>query len=65
MDRSRKLRKLSDITACQWGIVASAQAAELGVTRLDLSRFADNGHLVRLAHGVYRDAGALKVNLMS
>lgn len=58
MDRSSKLRKLSDVTAYQWGIVTSAQAAQLGVTRLDLSRFADNGHLVRLAHGVYRDAGA-------
>lgn len=29
-----------------------------GVPRLDLSRLAKAGHLERLAHGVYRDAGA-------
>jgi hypothetical protein len=39
-------------------MVTTAQAAEHGVQRLDLSRLARAGHLERLAHGVYRDAGA-------
>jgi hypothetical protein len=39
-------------------MVTSAQAAERGVTRLDLSRLTESGDLVRLAHGIYKDAGA-------
>jgi len=39
-------------------MVTSAQASIRGVTRLDLSRLAEAGHLERLAHGVYMDAGA-------
>ena len=46
------------MSASQWGMVTSAQAATRGVTRLDLSRLAESGDLVRLAHGVYKDAGA-------
>jgi predicted transcriptional regulator of viral defense system len=45
-------------TASQWGMVTSGQARALGVTRLEMSRLAAAGHLVRLAHGVYRNAGA-------
>ena len=52
------LRKLAEISASQWGMVTSAQAAARGVTRLDLSRLTESGDLVRLAHGVYKDAGA-------
>lgn len=52
------LRALSEITAYQWGMVTSAQARRHGVTRLDLSRLAAVGLLERLAHGVYKDAGA-------
>lgn len=52
------LRVLSDITAYQWGMVTSAQAIRHGLTRLNLSRLAESGHLERLAHGVYKDAGA-------
>ena len=52
------LRVLADITASQWGLVTAAQAGALGVTRLMLSRLAEAGHLDRLAHGVYKDAGA-------
>ncbi len=52
------LRILADITAYQWGMVTSAQAGLHGITRLDLSRLAKAGHLERLAHGVYKDAGA-------
>ena len=52
------LRELADMSASQWGMVTSAQAATRGVTRLDLSRLSESGDLVRLAHGVYKDAGA-------
>lgn len=52
------LRALAEVTAYQWGMVTSAQAAMLGVTRLDLSRLAADGQLDRVSHGVYRHAGA-------
>ena len=52
------LRALVDITVGQWGMVTTAQASALGVSRLALSRLADVGHLERLAQGVYKDAGA-------
>ena len=52
------LRELAEMSASQWGMVTSAQAAARGVTRLDLSRLTESGDLVRIAHGVYKDAGA-------
>jgi len=51
-------RLLAEVTAYQWGMVTSAQASMHGITRLDLSRLAADGQLERLAHGVYKDAGA-------
>lgn len=58
MKSGEALRILADLTASQWGMVTSAQASLHGITRLDLSRLAEAGHLERLAHGVYKDAGA-------
>ena len=52
------LRELAEISASQWGMVTSAQATARGVTRLDLSRLADAGDLVRVSQGVYKSAGA-------
>lgn len=52
------LRVLAEVTASQWGMVTAAQAGVLDVDRLTLARLTDSGHLERLAHGVYRDAGA-------
>ncbi|GHD06183.1 type IV toxin-antitoxin system AbiEi family antitoxin domain-containing protein [Zhihengliuella salsuginis] len=52
------LKVLADVTGSQWGMVTSAQAGALGVSRLNLSRLTEAGHLERLAHGVYKDAGA-------
>lgn len=52
------LRELAEISASQWGMVTSAQAASRGVTRLDLSRLTDAGDLVRISQGVYKNAGA-------
>lgn len=48
---------VADLAAAQWGLLTSAQAAEHGVTRLQLSRLAAAGLLDRVAHGVYRLRG--------
>lgn len=58
MKSKNALRVLAEVTACQWGMVTSAQASLHGITRLDLSRLAADGQLERVAHGVYRDTGA-------
>lgn len=44
---------LADLTAGQWGLVTTAQAARVGVTRLQLARFADAGVLERVSRGIY------------
>lgn len=57
--RSRDaLRLLAEVTESQWGMVTSAQAKARGVSPMNLSRLTESGDLVRLSHGVYRDAGA-------
>lgn len=58
MKFTEALHVLAELTSYQWGMVTSAQASMRGVTRLDLSRLAGSGHLIRLAHGVYMVAGA-------
>ena len=58
MKSREAIRLLEELSASQWGMVTTAQAAAHGVPRLDLSRLCQSGHLERLAHGVYRDAGA-------
>lgn len=55
---SQALRVLAELSAPQWGMVTTAQAAVHGVQRLELSRLSKAGHLERLTHGVYRNAGA-------
>ena len=42
----------------QWGLITAAQALEAGASRMQLSRLTGSGVLVRVAHGVYRFAGA-------
>lgn len=49
---------LAEVTESQWGMVTSAQASARGVSHMNLTRLADSGDLVRLSHGVYKDAGA-------
>lgn len=58
MKATQALGILAELTSHQWGMVTSAQARVHGITRLDLSRLAEAGHLKRLAHGIYMDAGA-------
>lgn len=57
MKSNDALRVLSRATSRQWGMVTTAQAESLGVSRVNLARMARAELLVRLAHGVYRDAG--------
>ncbi|GAA1759796.1 type IV toxin-antitoxin system AbiEi family antitoxin domain-containing protein [Agromyces humatus] len=52
------LRALAEVSASQWGMVTSAQASARGVSHMNITRLAESGDLVRLSHGVYRDAGA-------
>lgn len=58
MESVTALQELAEVTSHQGGMVTSTQAAALGISRLSLSRLAGAGHLDRVAHGVYRDAGA-------
>jgi len=51
-------RVLGEVAAGQWGLVTVRQAAQVGVSRLTLSRLAGEGVLVRLAQGVYVLRGA-------
>ncbi len=58
MKLDMSLRVLAEVAESQWGLVTSAQAAARGVPYMNLTRLAESGDLVRVAHGVYRDAGA-------
>jgi hypothetical protein len=49
---------LAELTASQWGMVTTAQAAAVDISRMQLSRLVTRGLLERMAHGVYRDAGS-------
>lgn len=58
MKPSAALLEVQDLASSQWGLITSMQARELGVTKSQLSRFAAQGYLERLRHGVYAAAGA-------
>src|SRR4051794_31475559 len=53
MNRRQLERIIIDLAEGQWGLFTSAQANAAGVTRVQLSRLADDAMLIRLAHGVY------------
>jgi hypothetical protein len=57
MKSKEALQVLAGLSAAQWGMLTSAQAAKRGVSRLELTRLANAGHLERVAHGVYKDSG--------
>lgn len=52
------IAKLGAIASERWGMVTTAQADEVGVSRKTLSGLTASGALERLAQGVYRMAGA-------
>ena len=49
---------IAELAEHRWGMVTTAQAEQVGVSRAQLSRMADRGLLTRLVQGVYRVAGA-------
>ncbi|NYI42604.1 type IV toxin-antitoxin system AbiEi family antitoxin domain-containing protein [Demequina lutea] len=51
-------RAIIPVAEAQRGLVTTRQAALVGVPRLSMSRLEASGDLERLAHGVYRVAGA-------
>jgi predicted transcriptional regulator of viral defense system len=57
MKPSEALLEIQDLASSQWGLVTSSQAQELGVTKSQLARFATQGYLERLRHGVYAVSG--------
>ena len=58
MKSREALRVLAEVSESQWGMVTSAQASARGVSHMNLTRLAESGDLVRLSHGIYKDAGA-------
>jgi hypothetical protein len=56
--RPSTLRRLAPLAEDQWGLVTRRQAEEAGVSPATLQRLASGGVLDRVAHGVYRLAGA-------
>lgn len=49
---------VSQLAAGQWGLMTTAQAQRVGVSRLQLARLADAGVLERVDHGVYATTAA-------
>lgn len=58
MRASDALTVLEQLGSGQWGLVTTAQAAALGVTRADLGRLLGAGSVQRVRHGVYALASA-------
>jgi predicted transcriptional regulator of viral defense system len=58
MMRYSTLDRLSPVAEDQWGLITRRQAEGRGVSRATLQRLADRSVLERVAHGVYRLAGA-------
>ncbi|WP_427884745.1 type IV toxin-antitoxin system AbiEi family antitoxin domain-containing protein [Kribbella sp. GL6] len=56
------LVRLGAIAERRWGLVTTAQAEDVGVSRKQLSRMASVGAVERVAQGVYRMAGAPRQN---
>lgn len=52
------LARLGCIAEQRWGLFTTAQATAVGVARKQLSRMTAAGAIERIAHGVYRMAGA-------
>jgi predicted transcriptional regulator of viral defense system len=58
MNKTVVTENLLPLAASQWGMVTTAQAEQLGVSRSVLSQMERFGKLERLAQGVYRHAAA-------
>jgi len=58
MLRSSTIGRLAPIAEEQWGLITRRQAQDAGVSEATLKRLAARSTLERVAHGVYRLAGA-------
>ncbi|MGJ7907946.1 type IV toxin-antitoxin system AbiEi family antitoxin domain-containing protein [Actinopolyspora sp. H202] len=58
MKATQALAKLCDYSSAQWGMVTTAQARQVDVGKVTLTRLVDRGVLVRQRHGVYAVAAA-------
>lgn len=58
MPTIRTMARLTDLAEEQWGLVTRRQAEAAGVSQATLTRLAGSGALDRVAHGIYRLAGA-------
>lgn len=54
MGKRGNISVLYDLAASQWGLVTSAQAVALGISRTQLARMANDGRLESICYGVYR-----------
>lgn len=52
------LARLGAVAERRWGLITTAQAERVGVSRKQLSRMSSSGALERVAQGVYRMVGA-------
>jgi predicted transcriptional regulator of viral defense system len=52
------LMRMAELAGEQWGLITTGQAAKLGVRAGAMARWADQGALTRLSHGVYKVAGS-------
>lgn len=55
---ARTTTRLADLAESQWGLLTRRQAEASGVSPATITRLARSGALDRVAHGVYRFAGA-------
>lgn len=56
MVASENISQLFDYAASQWGLITSAQALRIGVSRTQLNRMVTDGRLEPVSYGVYRAA---------
>lgn len=57
------IAQLGELASERWGLITTAQAEQIGISRRVLSRLASGGALIRVAQGVYRMAGAPEAEL--
>lgn len=55
--------RLGELASERWGLVTTAQAEQIGISRRALSRLATAGVVIRVAQGVYRMTGAPEQDL--
>lgn len=53
------MARLGDVADNRWGLVTTARAEVIGISRKQMSRLAADGAVVRVAQGVYRISEAL------